>query len=176
MKYDVIIIGGGAAGLAGAARLDKSGKNINVCLLDAGERFGKKLAASGNGQGNVSNTDMTVGHYHGGNLRRVEKIACADAYAGVGLFNCLFAVDDRGRIYPAGKQASALVDDLLNSLKTSRFTLSTGRKVEKIKTTASGFEVPAGVPRQEPAQPARFRRLRLFHPTRRDIRHSAPCP
>ena len=60
MKYDVIIIGGGAAGLACAARLDKSGKNINVCLLDAGERFGKKLAASGNGQGNVSNTDMTV--------------------------------------------------------------------------------------------------------------------
>ena len=48
MKYDVIIIGGGAAGLACAARLDKSGKNINVCLLDAGERFGKKLAASGN--------------------------------------------------------------------------------------------------------------------------------
>lgn len=144
MKYDVIIIGGGAAGLACAARLDKSGKNINVCLLDAGERFGKKLAASGNGQGNVSNTDMTVGHYHGGNLRRVEKIACADAYAGVGLFNCLFAVDDRGRIYPAGKQASALVDDLLNSLKNPRFTLSAGRKVEKIKKTAAGFEIPAG--------------------------------
>lgn len=143
MNFDVIIVGGGAAGLACATRLNKSGKNLKICLIDAGERLGKKLAATGNGQGNVSNEDLDKEHYHGGNLDLVEKIACKNAYAGTELFNCLFTADEKGRIYPAGKQASALVDDLLNTLKSPPLALiSTGRKVEKINKTAQGFEVP----------------------------------
>ena len=141
MIYDVIIIGGGASGLACAARLNKSGKNLKVCLIDAGDRLGKKLAATGNGQGNISNLDMTAEHYHGGNTALVEKIACADPYDGARLFGCLFSADERGRIYPAGKQASALVDDLLNSVNTPLTSISTGVKVEKIDKTANGFEV-----------------------------------
>ena len=81
-EYDVIIVGGGAAGLACAVSLLKGGKNLKICLVDAGERFGKKLAATGNGQGNISNTDMTAAHFHGGNISVAEKIACADAYDG----------------------------------------------------------------------------------------------
>ncbi len=77
MDYDVIIIGGGAAGLACATRLNKSGKNLKIALIEAGDRLGKKLAATGNGQGNVSNKELTAEHYHGGNVDLVEKIACA---------------------------------------------------------------------------------------------------
>ena len=142
MVYYVIIIGGGASGLACAVRLNKSDKKLKICLIDAGDRLGKKLAATGNGQGNISNTDMTAERYHGGNTALVEKIACADPYAGAGLFNCLFSADEKGRIYPAGKQASALVDDLINSLKNPSVGLIlTGLKVEKIKKTSNYFEI-----------------------------------
>ncbi|MDE6355849.1 MAG: aminoacetone oxidase family FAD-binding enzyme [Clostridia bacterium] len=145
MNYDIIIVGGGAAGLACAARLNKSGKNLKICLIDAGDRLGKKLAATGNGQGNVSNEEMTAEHFHGGNINLAEKIACADPYAGAALFGCLFTADEKGRIYPAGKQASALVDDLSNSLKNPPLALiAIGRKVEKINKTAQGFEIPFG--------------------------------
>ena len=65
MNYDVLIIGGGASGLACAVRLLKSGKNLRLGLIDAGDRFGKKLSATGNGQGNISNLDMSCGHFHG---------------------------------------------------------------------------------------------------------------
>ncbi len=141
MIYDVMIIGGGASGLACAARLNRSSKNLKVCLVDAGDRLGKKLAATGNGQGNISNLDMTAEHYHGGNTALVEKIACADPYGGAQLFGCLFFADERGRIYPAGKQASALVDDLINSVYTPPTSIFTGVKVEKIYKTVNGFEV-----------------------------------
>ena len=53
----------------------KSGKNLKIALIDAGDRLGKKLAATGNGQGNVSNKELTAEHYHGGNVDLVEKIA-----------------------------------------------------------------------------------------------------
>lgn len=141
MIYDVTIIGGGASGLACAVQLNKSGKNLKLCLLDAGDRLGKKLAATGNGQGNISNLDMTVKHFHGGNTALVEEIACGNPYEGAQLFSCLFSADERGRVYPAGRQASALVDDLMNSVKNPSIDIFTGERVDKIKKTKDGFEV-----------------------------------
>lgn len=114
-KYDVAIIGGGASGLACAVVLAEN-SNLKTIIFEAGERIGKKLASTGNGQGNVSNTDMSVEHYFGGNTDLVEKIACADPNAYERIFDCLFSADERGRIYPAGRQASALCDNLLRRL------------------------------------------------------------
>ncbi|MDE7082803.1 MAG: aminoacetone oxidase family FAD-binding enzyme [Clostridia bacterium] len=143
MTYDVIIIGGGASGLACAAHLKSKGKNLKICLIDAGDRLGKKLAATGNGQGNISNLDMTAEHYHGGNIALVDKIACEDPFGGAKLFNCLFAADEKGRIYPAGKQASALVDDLINTVTDSLIEVFTNKRVEKISKPNGFFEVSA---------------------------------
>lgn len=140
MVYDVIIIGGGASGLACAVRLLQGNKNLKVALVDGCERLGKKLAATGNGQGNISNLEMTQFHFHSGNLNLVEKIACADAYAGATLFNCLFTADDKGRIYPAGKQASALVDSFMKTLHGLNIScIYGGCKVKTIEKCASGF-------------------------------------
>lgn len=116
MHYDVAVIGGGASGLACAVKLCESGKNLKIALIDAGDRLGKKLAATGNGQGNISNTDMTAVHYFGGNVKLAERIACRDAYDGSKLFDCLFCADEKGRIYPSGKQASALTDCLIRKI------------------------------------------------------------
>lgn len=118
MKYDVVIIGGGASGLACAARLINSGRKLKICIVEAGERIGKKLASTGNGQGNVSNLDMSAEHFHGGNKTLVERIACTDPfYACNILFDCLFTADEKGRIYPSGRQASALCDSFIKKLK-----------------------------------------------------------
>ena len=63
-NYDVAIIGGGAAGLACAVSLVSKSK-LQIVVIDAGERLGKKLSSTGNGQGNISNLDMSGAHYHG---------------------------------------------------------------------------------------------------------------
>ena len=132
--YDVAIIGGGASGLACAAILAKN-KKVKTVLIDAGERLGKKLAATGNGQGNLSNEDMTAEHYHGGNIRLAEKIACSGGATYKRLFDCMFVSDGAGRVYPAGRQASALCDILISQIGN----------VDVIKSKAvflkSGFEI-----------------------------------
>lgn len=53
MNYDVIIIGGGAAGLMCQHQL--ADKNLQVLLLDKNSQLGKKLLLTGNGRCNVTN-------------------------------------------------------------------------------------------------------------------------
>lgn len=117
MNYDVAVIGGGASGMACAVRLLQGNKNLKICLIDAGERLGKKLAATGNGQGNITNIDLYKDHYHGGNVGLVDKIACSNKYDVKELFDCLFTADGNGRVYPSGRQASALCDQIISKLK-----------------------------------------------------------
>ena len=59
-RFTTTIIGGGAAGLFAAARLSTS---QDVLLLERGERLGKKLSATGNGQGNITNLAATETDY-----------------------------------------------------------------------------------------------------------------
>lgn len=143
--YDILIIGGGASGLACAVQLLRKRKNLKICIVDAGERLGRKLAATGNGQGNLSNTDMTARHFHGGNTELVEKIACSDPYAGTKLFSCLFSADEKGRIYPSGRQASALADNLISATKSLGISSCiTGERADAIIPCGGGCNVRFG--------------------------------
>lgn len=151
MNYDIIIIGGGASGLACAVRLLRGDKNCRIKVVEAGDRMGKKLAATGNGQGNISNLDMTVAHYHGGGRDLAARIACGDPYAGAKLFDCLFISDERGRVYPAGRQASALTDNLLAALTGGEVSLSCGCKVDDLEKVKGGYRVGFGT-REETAR------------------------
>lgn len=132
-KYDVAIIGGGASGLACAVTLKKLNGKLSVVVVEAGNRLGKKLAASGNGQGNVSNADMTPDHYHGSGKRLAEKLCCNNAYDPFTLFDFLFVTDALGRIYPAGKQASALSDCLIRKVNALGIETHLSTKAEAIE-------------------------------------------
>lgn len=48
MRYDAIIVGGGAAGLAAGVSLARAG--WNTAVLEAQPRVGRKLLSTGNGR------------------------------------------------------------------------------------------------------------------------------
>ena len=108
----IAVIGGGAAGMTCAVLLARKGYPVTV--LERGERLGRKLAATGNGQGNLTNTNMNASHYFSDDLKKVERLLSrfgqGDTVAFLESMGGIFLPDAKGRVYPAGRQASAVVD------------------------------------------------------------------
>lgn len=115
---NIAVIGGGAAGMACAVMLARRGRA--AVILERGERLGRKLSATGNGQGNVTNVHAGIGHYFTDDPGRAERVLQAFPPEKTVCFlqsmGGLFLPDARGRVYPVGRQASAVTDLLRREL------------------------------------------------------------
>lgn len=134
-ENNIIVLGGGASGMLCALLLKQKG-NQNVTLLERGERLGKKLSSTGNGQGNVTNRNFGVEHYFTDDKRKVEDVLRAfdDRALLAFLENLggLFEQDEKGRVYPTGRQASALTDLLRFALADHGVKIINDCKIEKV--------------------------------------------
>lgn len=139
------IIGGGASGLFLANALSAEGK---TWLFERGERLGRKLSATGNGQGNITNLAVTSARYFSiepsGANRATEIISRYDGeslrayFASLGV---LLSADEHGRVYPSSRQASALTDALRFSLQMRGVNVLLGHTVSAIERADGGFLV-----------------------------------
>lgn len=56
--YDICIIGGGASGMAAAIAASMANPEVRVAIAEKKGTLGKKLAATGNGRCNITNTGL----------------------------------------------------------------------------------------------------------------------
>ncbi len=68
----IAIIGGGAAGMICAVQLASYGKNVVV--FERGARLGRKLSATGNGQGNVTNLNVDAARYFTDDREKLSRL------------------------------------------------------------------------------------------------------
>lgn len=61
-KYDLIIIGGGAAGMMAAYAAKKENANKTVLILEKNEKLGKKIYITGNGDITANITAIGKNH------------------------------------------------------------------------------------------------------------------
>lgn len=115
-RTDLLIIGGGAAGLAAAVLAGQRYPGRRILLLEKAPRVGKKLLATGNGTCNLSHRGASVKDYHGGGLKTVETVladfppeAATAFFRSVGV-ETVIREDDR--IYPLCVSAAAVLDCL----------------------------------------------------------------
>ena len=140
-RYKIAIIGGGSAGMYLAAMLASCGRGTEVVLIESGARLGRKLAVTGNGQGNVSNVNLDCKKYFTSNSAEHSALIndiIGQPFSLLKLFDGLFTADGRGRIYPAGKQANALVDCLRRKIEDGGVSV---RLNSKAVSVSSGFAI-----------------------------------
>ncbi len=110
---DILIVGGGAAGLAAAIEAARFGR---VTVLEKGPRVGRKLAVTGNGRCNLSNLDLSPAHYHGEDgdfvLPALTRFGAEDTLRFFRELGLLTVSESSGRVYPHSDQAGSVVDVL----------------------------------------------------------------
>ena len=113
MKRKVIIIGGGASGLAAAVCSAREGAAVTI--VEHMDRVGKKILSTGNGRCNLTNLDMRPECYRCGQPSfPMEVINGFGVEQTLEFFGSL-GIETRSRngyIYPNSDQASAVLDVL----------------------------------------------------------------
>ncbi len=141
---DCLIIGGGAAGLSLAVMLKTELPELSVKLLEKADRVGKKLATTGNGRCNITNSQLLPERYHGDCEFAAEILQNFGFEAQKEFFNSigvLFCEEDDGKCYPKSLQATSVVDAL--RFKADELGVETllNTSVKEVKRDDGGFSV-----------------------------------
>ena len=142
-KVSVLIVGGGASGMFCALRLARFGIS-DVAIVERNDRLGRKLSATGNGQGNVTNENMSAAHYFsstGSAAGVLQKFGKEQLLRALGDLGGLFGADKTGRVYPASRQASSVTDILRFALAEEGINVLTKTRVTDIVSKKDGFTV-----------------------------------
>lgn len=121
MNYDVIIIGGGPAGLM--ASIASAERGANVLLIDKGNKLGRKLAISGGGRCNVTNRmdiQELIAHIPGNGRFMHSPFSVFNNENIIQFFEGLgieLKEEDRGRMFPVNDKATTVVETLLNQVR-----------------------------------------------------------
>lgn len=111
---DILIIGGGASGLAAAVAAKRTAPQLDVTILEKNAKVGKKLLATGNGRCNLGNSNLKTKAFYGSCTRLLPSVlentlSSQQFFRTMGL--CC-RKDLEGRLYPHSNQAVSVLDAL----------------------------------------------------------------
>ena len=140
--HDVLVIGGGAAGLMCALTAGRRGKRVLV--VEHANRVGKKILMSGGGRCNFTNTGTTPGNYLSANPHY-----CKSALARYTPADFIDMVDRHGIAWHEKELGQLFCDDsskqivkmLLDECEAAGVRIETGCSVEAVQHTDAGFRL-----------------------------------
>ena len=135
----VIVIGGGASGLAAALSAAENGAAVTV--LERLPRVGKKILLTGNGRCNLGHMPADAAHYHGTLPFAKQIISQFDTVAYFRRYGLFTRTDSEGRMYPASGTAASVLDALRFAAEQSGVQLLCGRKVTGMRQHGGKWQV-----------------------------------
>ena len=122
----IVVIGGGASGMAAAIEIKMKNPSLAVMLLEKNEILGRKLLATGNGRCNISNATIEGEAFVWDFIHRV---------------GILTRKEDEGRMYPFSGKASDVVASLEKSLNRYEVEIKRNFVVSAILPEKEGFRI-----------------------------------
>ena len=140
----IAVIGAGASGMMAALTAAETPEN-KILLFERQARVGRKLAVTGNGRCNLTNTGAAAENYHGENadfvrpaLEKFPPQAAMDYFASLGL---LMTEEYGGRVYPLSNSANSVVDVLRFALERAGVELRCSTSAREIVRRDGGYTV-----------------------------------
>ncbi|MDB5493233.1 MAG: aminoacetone oxidase family FAD-binding enzyme [Phenylobacterium sp.] len=144
-RFDVVIVGAGAAGMMCAIEAGKRGRSVLV--LDHAKAPGEKIRISGGGRCNFTNTRTTPANFLSQNPRfcisALSRYTPADFIALVDRHHIPWHEKTLGQLFCDGSSRE-IVDMLLAEMRAAGAALRLGASVDRIETAPDGFELAVG--------------------------------
>lgn len=144
---DLVIVGGGAAGLATAVFCRRRAPRLRVVCLDGAKNVGAKILVSGGSRCNVTNRVVTEHDFWGGSSRVVRGVLRAFPAPRVAEFFEQLGValheEEDGKLFPDSNRARTVLDALVGELKRAGAELHCSQRVAGVRRDGDGFLVDA---------------------------------
>jgi len=146
-RYDIAVIGAGAAGLAAAIfaaqATAKGGRPRRIVLFDGAKTIGAKILLSGGGRCNVTHDVVTATDYFG-NRHIIRNVLAAFTVEQTINWFASLGVDlkreETGKLFPVTDKARTILSALVTRCHMLGVTLLSGYRVTSVESpTESGF-------------------------------------
>jgi predicted Rossmann fold flavoprotein len=142
---DVLIVGGGAAGLATAIFAARRSPESRIAVLDSARKLGAKILVSGGGRCNVTNRVVTEADFRGGSSRFVKRVLRAFRVEQTVAFFDELGVrlheEENGKLFPDSNRARTVLEALLGEAARCGVGVHPDQRVLAVDRSGSGFDV-----------------------------------
>lgn len=138
MRYDVIIVGGGAAGFFTAINIGEQNKVLKIAIIERGKEVLSKVRISGGGRCNVTHAcfdpkELTQFYPRGEKelLGPFHQFCSGDTIAWFADRGVNLKIEEDGRMFPDTDSSQTIIDCFLKEAKRLRIDVLTGVSVQR---------------------------------------------
>ncbi len=147
-NYDVIIIGGGAAGFFAAINIGELYPGLKVAILERGKDVLGKVKVSGGGRCNVTHAEFIpqelTTYYPRGEKELLGPFHTFMTGDTMGWFESRgvpLKIEDDGRIFPTSNNSQTIIDCFLTEAKKYNVDVLTNQSVASFKSVNSKWDI-----------------------------------
>jgi predicted Rossmann fold flavoprotein len=144
-RYDVVIVGGGAAGLMCAIEAGKRGRR--VLIIERSGQIGKKILISGGGRCNFTNLHVTAENFLSANPHfcksALARYSPADFIAMVERHGIAYHEKERGQLF-CDLSAKLIVTMLADECRQAGVRIDVNSMVASVQREGEGFTLETG--------------------------------
>lgn len=142
IKFDTVVIGGGASGIVAAISAKRKGRSVLIC--EKMPSLGKKILASGNGRCNLLNEKLDESYYNEAGQRLVDAVFAKRGKEDIKNFFRelgLVLYADGDRVFPITNRSASVLRVLEIELKRLSIPVKLDFEISRISSRADGFTV-----------------------------------
>ena len=138
-KYDIILVGGGAAGFFTAINIAERNPKVKIAILERGKTVLEKVRISGGGRCNVTHAEFVpkelAKNYPRGEKELIgpfHQFCSGDTIEWFANHGVELKIEDDGRMFPTTDSSQTIIDCFLQAVQRLKIDVLTGQSVQSI--------------------------------------------